>query len=283
MSSVNAVNPNNKDIQLDTSGKKPNQELDKNAFMQLLVTQLQYQDPLNPMDNQQMMAQMAQFTALEQMMNVSNTVEKQLAHSLIGQYVEYQYTNPETQKIDYLLGKVDYIKTSGGNTYIGIGENEVTMKDIMQVVDASNIQANTSPFDLIGKTVQAVVEGKIPGKPDTDTDTDTNKVPDIKAGEKAIIEGEVLGVVMKEGNPYVVLGTGEHKMEIEFKKVQNVVEKPSITGKHVTATIKDKDGNEVKIEGIAEYVAILKNEEYVYVSGQFVALDDIGYITQASK
>ncbi|MHC1750486.1 MAG: flagellar hook capping FlgD N-terminal domain-containing protein [Cellulosilyticaceae bacterium] len=283
MSSVNAVNPNNKDIQLDKSGKKPNQELDKNAFMQLLVTQLQYQDPLNPMDNQQMMAQMAQFTALEQMMNVSNTVEKQLAHSLIGQFVEYQYTNPETQKTDYLLGKVDYIKTSGGNTYIGIGENEVTMKDIMQVVDASNIQANTSPFDLIGKTVQAVVEGKIPGKPDTDTDTDTNKVPDIKAGEKAIVEGEVLGVVMKEGNPYVVLGTGEHKMEIEFKKVQNVVEKPSITGKHVTATIKDKDGNEVKIEGIAEYVTILKNEQYVYVSGQFVALDDIGYITQASK
>lgn len=283
MSSVSTVSPNNKDIQLDTSTRKPNQDLDKNAFMQLLVTQLQYQDPLNPMDNQEMMAQMAQFTALEQMMNVSNTVEKQLAHSLIGQFVEYQYTNPETKQVEYLLGKVDYIKTNGGNTYIGIGENEVTIKDIMQVVDASNIQANTSPFDLIGKTVQAVVEAKIPTQPDADNPDGENKAPEIKPGEKAIIEGEVLGVVMKEGKPFVVLGTGEHKMEVEFEKVQNVVEKPSITGKHVTATIKDKDGNEVKVEGIAEYVAILKDIEYVYVEGQFVPLDEIEYITKPSK
>lgn len=47
------------------------QGLSKDAFLQLLVTQMQYQDPLQPMDNSQFLAQLAQFSALEQMTNVA--------------------------------------------------------------------------------------------------------------------------------------------------------------------------------------------------------------------
>ena len=51
---------------------KDNSALGKDAFLQLLVTQMQYQDPLNPQDNGEYLAQLAQFSALEQMTNVSD-------------------------------------------------------------------------------------------------------------------------------------------------------------------------------------------------------------------
>ena len=46
-------------------------ELGKDAFLQLLVLQLRNQDPLNPQDNQEMLAQLAQFSSLEQMNNLN--------------------------------------------------------------------------------------------------------------------------------------------------------------------------------------------------------------------
>lgn len=49
--------------------------LGKDDFMQLLVTQLRYQDPLSPQDNQQMAAQMAQFSSLESLQNVQKSIE----------------------------------------------------------------------------------------------------------------------------------------------------------------------------------------------------------------
>ncbi len=51
-----------------TQGSK---ELGKDAFLRLLVTQLQHQDPLNPMDDKQFIAQLAQFSSLEQMNNIA--------------------------------------------------------------------------------------------------------------------------------------------------------------------------------------------------------------------
>lgn len=52
-----------------------NARMDKDDFLKLLVTQLRFQDPLAPSDNQQMAAQMAQFTSLEQTQNMAKSLE----------------------------------------------------------------------------------------------------------------------------------------------------------------------------------------------------------------
>lgn len=58
-----------------TQSKSDSTTLGKQDFLTLLVTQLQYQDPLNPADSTQFVSQLAQFSALEQMQNVNSNLE----------------------------------------------------------------------------------------------------------------------------------------------------------------------------------------------------------------
>lgn len=63
------------------SAEPANAALGKDDFLRLLVTQLQNQDPLNPMDNSQFVAQTAQFSSLEQLQNMNKALEKLAAQN----------------------------------------------------------------------------------------------------------------------------------------------------------------------------------------------------------
>ena len=56
-------------------GARQRAELDKSAFLQLLVAQIRHQDPLNPADGTAFLTQLAQFSELEQMINISEHLE----------------------------------------------------------------------------------------------------------------------------------------------------------------------------------------------------------------
>jgi len=66
----------------DNAKKLKNQDVDKDAFLKLFMTQLQYQDPLSPMDNKDFIAQMAQFSSVEQLTNIATSNEASLENDV---------------------------------------------------------------------------------------------------------------------------------------------------------------------------------------------------------
>jgi|WetSurMetagenome_2_1015567.scaffolds.fasta_scaffold607599_1 flagellar basal-body rod modification protein FlgD len=75
MSSVNIVGSNQQvSQQAYSTASKVTSEVGMNQFLELLVTQLQNQDPMNPMDNQQFVAQLATFSSLEQLISINQGV-----------------------------------------------------------------------------------------------------------------------------------------------------------------------------------------------------------------
>ncbi|MCL1846234.1 MAG: hypothetical protein FWF77_10065 [Defluviitaleaceae bacterium] len=99
--------------------REPSQDLDRQAFLNLLITQLRYQDPLNPMDDRDFIAQMAQFSALEQMMNLNATFERTQAFGMIGKLVDADFPCPVTgDRIEIEGGLVTSVKRSGQSVFL---------------------------------------------------------------------------------------------------------------------------------------------------------------------
>lgn len=90
--------------------------LGKDAFLQLLVTQMQYQDPLNPSSDTEFISQLASFSSLEQMQNLNNTFAQTQAFTMIGQEVQVKADN----KQGFIQGTVDYVTVSDGKSYFSI-------------------------------------------------------------------------------------------------------------------------------------------------------------------
>ena len=114
-----------------TSKKKINNELGKDDFLQLLVTQLQHQDPLAPMEDKDFISQMAQFTSLEQMKNMNNAVQVTQATSYIGKQVTWADSQGTEQ-----TGIVTAIRIVNSEPKVMIGAEAIELKKIMSVTDA---------------------------------------------------------------------------------------------------------------------------------------------------
>lgn len=111
--------------------------LGKDAFLQLLVTQMKYQDPLDPQDNSEYVAQLATFSQLEEMQNMSNTMQISQASSLVGETVIMRTKSNVTGEITYVAGTVDFVSIESNKAYLSINGNKYSIDDLDKVVDAA--------------------------------------------------------------------------------------------------------------------------------------------------
>lgn len=149
--SVSNVNNLNKDYALsDTSKVRNTGELGKDEFLKLFVEQLKSQDPLSPMDNNEFIAQSAQFTQLEQMTNLNTNITSFLeqqsalmnsvlyaqtstqALDLVGKQVTAFVAN-ENDGFDKVEGIVDKITFNGDYQVLHVGGKEVFLQEVAEV------------------------------------------------------------------------------------------------------------------------------------------------------
>lgn len=117
-------------------------------YMKLLVTQLQNQNPLDPMDNNQMASQLAQLSQLEQIENLNTKFsdvvtasQKSYAGSLIGKQVSFTMTDSsgntitdDTGTSQLFTGTVDGIITQGSDIKLQVGNNTIGLDDVLTVM-----------------------------------------------------------------------------------------------------------------------------------------------------
>lgn len=126
-------------------------EVDRDAFLQLLVAQLTNQDPLEPVNNEDFTAQLAQFSSLEQLESVNATLQtltilqqgnallSQVAESsaLIGQHVNF--TDPELGVSGG--GEVESVQLIEGITFLSIDGQNVPLAFVTEVQSIESAEA----------------------------------------------------------------------------------------------------------------------------------------------
>lgn len=154
---------------IDTKSKSSNSSLDKEAFLQLLVAQMKYQDPLEPTSNTEYISQLATFSSLEEMQNLNNGMTLQRASLLVGQYVFMSVTD-SSGNTTYPEGYVDYVVYENNKAYLSINDTLYSIDDLDSVADPTYVAAIKAAENFVEQM---------------------NKLPSVKVVDRE--DGEALG------------------------------------------------------------------------------------------
>ena len=124
-----------------SSKEKKTNNLDKDDFLNLLVAQMKYQDPLEPQSNTEYVSQLATFTQVEATENMANTAENVQANNLIGKTVIMRPTNSVTGETSDVMGVVDYVMKEGSNVYLSVNGALYNLDDLYTVADTEYMNA----------------------------------------------------------------------------------------------------------------------------------------------
>lgn len=119
---------------------KSSNSLDKDAFLQLLVAQMKYQDPLEPTSNTEYISQYATFSELEQMQNMSASMDLFRASSLVGETVLLKVKDSQGRTIN-VQGNVDYVVYEKNKAYLSVNGELYSMDDLDTVADPTYLEA----------------------------------------------------------------------------------------------------------------------------------------------
>ena len=109
-------------------------------YMKLLITQLQNQNPLEPLDNNEMASQLAQFSQLQQLETMNTnfadvlaTTELSYANSLLGKEVAFM-PQSEAGATDITSGIVEQVYNNiDGEILLGVGTHVLALQDVISV------------------------------------------------------------------------------------------------------------------------------------------------------
>lgn len=126
----------NKKKKAETSKSKTQET--KDMFMKLLVAEMKYQNPLEPTDNTEYVKEMASFSQVEALENVSGDMEQMHGTSLVGQIVTA--TDDEGNAT---TGKVEYTYQKDGETYLHLMDKDFKLSQVTGSQDSDYYTANT--------------------------------------------------------------------------------------------------------------------------------------------
>lgn len=304
-SGPNVALPDNKEegIKNPSNVREIKTQLGKDEFLKLLVTQLQYQDPLQPMDNTEFIAQTAQFTALEQMQNLNQTMTNAQAFSSIGKGVFMNTMNEKTGQYEMIYGIVQSVDIINGKPYLNLSNDKTApYEDIYRMQDVNfgdNSAMVSQAMSLIGKTIQGIrvddelnpigyVEGKVDfvkfveGIPVLSVNGKDVYLGEVVAvSEKTLLIGSEISAAISEESTGTITGKIEdvlleddmifiklegNEKEIEVEEIGSLVSSLSLIGQEITAG---------EISGKVDGVIIRDKKVYLQVGDKEVSYKDI--------
>ncbi len=114
--------------------------LDPSAFLNLFVTQLQYQDPTAPMDPSQMTTVLAQLTTVQDLSNLQTSFQQSLADGMIGDTVTYTSSATGASA----TGTVTASEVQNGTVGVVIGGSFVSLSSVTEIAPTSTSSSTTS-------------------------------------------------------------------------------------------------------------------------------------------
>ncbi|NLC69170.1 MAG: flagellar hook capping protein [Clostridiaceae bacterium] len=133
-------------------------ELGKDEFLNLLVTQLKYQDPLNPVEDKEFIAQMAQFSALEQMYNLNSNISVMKAFALVGNGVTAEIVDSTTGNKEMVAGEVESVMLNGNEINILVNGKEIPVDAIKSVGPVGKVNFGEYLLSQILESVDKILD-----------------------------------------------------------------------------------------------------------------------------
>jgi flagellar basal-body rod modification protein FlgD len=214
--------------------------LGKDDFLRLLITQLTHQDPMNPVDDKEFIAQMAQFSTLEQMQNMSSDFSQIKAFSMIGKTVTASIIDKGTNAKQLVEGVVDSVTIENGKSILSVNGKDVPVDSVISV-EGERIIHNDEDISkytgLIGHKVEGIVY-------DVSTSDMIGVAGVVKEIQKGIYEN--YGVLDGVSVYVAAINTEFSSADPEFRT--NYL--TNNLGQKVNLIISDGKGSEVPVTGV---------------------------------
>jgi len=208
-------------------------ELGKDDFLNLLITQLRYQDPMKPMEDKEFIAQMAQFSALEQMQNMNAAFSSVKAFGLMGKYVKATIYDDKTGTNKVVEGVASSVKIDKSKTMVVVKGVEVPVESIYEVNEKSDFQREGLHVysNMIGKECSGAV-----------FDANTNAIVKIKGTVSAVERGKYEDYAVVDNVQAYISGVFSNGWILDAEQIKNILQNAVEGNKTIQLEIRDDSG-----------------------------------------